>query len=316
MKPFPEFQNVILFRNNIGNSSYNGLYVKMEKRFSRGLTFLVSYTHSKLIDDASSVFDASLTTGSVANFPVADSFNRRLERDVSSGDIPNVTAISSTYDLPIGPGHDLHPEGIAGKFTNGWQLAGIVSIQSGLPLAVTQTTNFNAIAGFATQRPTCVAATSSLPLKRTTAEYFNTAAFQITPQFQIGTCSRNPVRGPAYRDADIAVIKRTPIRRESEHRFPRRDFQSHKHAATRRTQCHRRQLSLRHHHLGRRPARRATRAQAQLLGGTKGERRAAANAHYCHGRVKVDGAAAGAAPESCTRKIGLGYSGYVQRSRT
>src|SRR5205085_1457719 len=77
LKPYPRFQNVILFRNNIGNSNYNGLYVKLEKRFSRGLSFLVSYTHSKLIDDASSVFDASLTTGSVANFPVADSFNRR-----------------------------------------------------------------------------------------------------------------------------------------------------------------------------------------------------------------------------------------------
>src|SRR6185369_15293537 len=104
--------NVILFRNNIGNSNYHALYVKAEKRFSHGLTLLVSYTHSKLIDDASSVFDASLTTGSVANFPVADSFNRRLERDVSSGDIPNVTAISFTYDLPVGSGHRLHPGGV------------------------------------------------------------------------------------------------------------------------------------------------------------------------------------------------------------
>jgi hypothetical protein len=212
LKPYPEFQNVILFRNNIGNSSYNGLYVKLEKRFSRGLTFLVSYTHSKLLDDASSVFDASLTTGSVANFPVADSFNRRLERDVSSGDIPNVTAVSYTYDLPVGPSHRLHPEGIAGKFANGWQLAGFVSLQSGLPLAVTQTTNFNATAGFATQRPSCIAATELAASQRSTAEYFNISAFQITPQFQIGTCSRNPVRGPAYRDADIALVKRTAIR--------------------------------------------------------------------------------------------------------
>lgn len=212
LKPYPKFQNVILFRNNIGNSNYHGLYAKLEKRFSRGLTFLVSYTHSKLIDDASSVFDASLTTGSVANFPAADSFNRRLERDVSSGDIPNVTAISYTYDLPIGPSHRLHPEGIAGKFANGWQLAGFVSVQSGLPLAVTQTTNFNATAGFATQRPSCVAPTQLPASQRSTAEYFNVSAFQITPQFQIGTCSRNPVRGPAYRDGDLALVKRTVIR--------------------------------------------------------------------------------------------------------
>lgn len=212
LKPYPKFQNVILFRNNIGNSNYNGLYVKLEKRFSRGLTFLFSYTHSKLIDDASSVFDASLTTGSVANFSVADSFNRRLERDVSSGDIPNVTAISYTYDLPVGPGHGLHPEGVVGKFANGWQIAGFVSLQSGLPLAVTQTTNFNAFAGFATQRPTCIANTELPASQRSIAKYFNTAAFQITPQFQIGTCSRNAVRGPAYRDGDVSLIKRTVIR--------------------------------------------------------------------------------------------------------
>jgi hypothetical protein len=147
----------------------------------------------------------------VANFPVADSFNRRLERDVSSGDIPNVTAVSYTYEFPIGAGHRLNPQGTAGKFANGWQVSGFVSLESGLPLTVTQTTNFNAAAGFATQRPTCVAATELPASQRTTAEYFNVAAFQITPQFQIGSCSRNPVRGPAYRDADIALVKRTAI---------------------------------------------------------------------------------------------------------
>jgi hypothetical protein len=137
LKPFPRFTNVTFFRNNIGNSNYNALQAKLEKRFSFGLMFLVSYTRSKLIDDASSVFDSSIFTGPVANYPVADGFNRRLDRDVSNGDIPNVTAVSWTYEFPVGPGHKLHPSGIFGKFTNGWQVAGIVSIQSGIPLAVT-----------------------------------------------------------------------------------------------------------------------------------------------------------------------------------
>jgi hypothetical protein len=211
LKPFPEFQNVILFRNNIGNSTYNGLYVKLEKRFSHGLTFLASYTHSKLIDDASSVFDASVTTGSVANFPVADSFNRRLERDLSTGDIPNATAVSFTYELPIGPGHRLHPEGVAGKFVNGWQITGIVTLDSGIPLAISQVTNFNAFGGFATQRPDCIANPELPADQRSIAQFFNTAAFQVAPQFTIGTCSRNPIRGPAFRNADMALIKRTSI---------------------------------------------------------------------------------------------------------
>jgi hypothetical protein len=211
LKPFPEFQNVILYRNNIGNSNYNGVQAKFEKRFSHGSTLLVSYTHSKLIDDASSVFDASIGLGSVANFPVADSYNRTLERDVSTGDIPNVTVISYTYDLPIGRGHRRHPTGVAGKFTNGWQVAGIVSLESGLPLAVTQTTSFNSFAGFATQRPNCTGDTSLASSQRSVAKFFNTSAIQPATVFHLGTCSRNPVRAPAYRDADLAFIKRTDI---------------------------------------------------------------------------------------------------------
>ena len=211
LKPFPRFTNVTFFRNNIGNSNYNAVQARLEKRFSYGLSFLVSYTRSKLIDDASSVFDSSIFTGPIANYPVANGFNRRLDRDVSAGDIPNVTAVSWTYELPVGVGHRLHPRGIAGKFTNGWQIAGIVSIQSGIPLAVTQTTNFNAFAGYGTQRPACVAVTALPDSQRSTAKFFNVDAFQITPQFSLGTCSRNPVRGPSYRDSDMALVKRTSI---------------------------------------------------------------------------------------------------------
>src|SRR5262249_9227560 len=95
MKPFPKYTTVSLHRNNVGTTLYNGFYAKLEQRFARGLSYLVSYTRSKLVDDASSVFDASILTGPVANFPVADSFNRRLERDYSTGDIPHVFAASA-----------------------------------------------------------------------------------------------------------------------------------------------------------------------------------------------------------------------------
>ena len=77
MKPFPQYTTVSLYRNNVGTTIYQGFYAKLEQRFSRGLSYLVSYTRSTLKDDASSVFDASILTGPVANFPVADSFNRQ-----------------------------------------------------------------------------------------------------------------------------------------------------------------------------------------------------------------------------------------------
>ena len=128
-------QNLRYFASD-ASKDYKALQVKIEKRFSLGLSFLASYTRSKLIDDASSVFDSSIFTGPVADYPVADGFNRRLDRDVSNGDIPNATAVSWTYELPVGRGHKVNPSDVLGKFTNGWQIAGIVSIQSGIPLAV------------------------------------------------------------------------------------------------------------------------------------------------------------------------------------
>ena len=209
LRPFPRFTAVSLYRNNVGNTSYHALQAKLEKRLSRGLAFLISYTRSKLIDDAGQVFDASIQTGPVGNFPVADSFNRALERDISTGDIPNVFVTSFTYELPVGKGRLFNLPGVADKLLGGWSVNGTIQLQSGLTFAVTQITNFNAFAGFGTQRPN-ILRNPTLPAdQRTTGRWFDTSAFAVAPQFTLGNASRNPVRGPGYRTADIAFIKRT-----------------------------------------------------------------------------------------------------------
>jgi hypothetical protein len=84
----------------------------------------------------------------------------------------------------------------------------VITLQSGIPIAVTQATNFNAFAGFGTQRPNLIADPNLPSSERTTARFFNTAAFVQAPQFTLGTSSHNPVCGPQYRNADIALIKR------------------------------------------------------------------------------------------------------------
>jgi hypothetical protein len=201
IKPYPQFTNVTLFRNNVGSTNYNAFQVKVEQRLSRGLSVLANYTRSKLIDQASSVFDSSLITGPTANFPAADTYNRSLERDVSTGDMPNVFVGGATYNFPFGKG----------AWWGGWQLTGIVTLQSGLPLALTQITNFNTFAGFGTQRPNRISDPELPASERSTSRWFDTAAFSTAPRFTIGNSSRNPVRGPAYRNADIALIKKTNI---------------------------------------------------------------------------------------------------------
>ncbi|HLQ76826.1 MAG TPA: carboxypeptidase-like regulatory domain-containing protein [Terriglobia bacterium] len=211
LKPYPQFTNVTLFRNNVGSTNYNSLEVKIEKRFSRGLSVLANYTRSKLIDQASSVFDASLITGPTQNYPAADTYNRSLERDVSTGDMPNVFVVGSTYHLPDGKGHSLFGSGPLARIVGGWELSGMVTLQSGVPLALTQITNFNSFAGFGIQRPNRLTNPELPASQRSVSKWFDTAAFTVAPQFTIGNSSRNPVRGPAYRNADIALIKRTML---------------------------------------------------------------------------------------------------------
>jgi len=195
LRPFPRFTTVALFRDNVGNSTYEAATAKLEKRFSHGLTVHAAYTFSKLIDDASSVFSQSIFTGPVLNNTgAADAYNRHLEKDVSSGDIPRVFAVGWVYDIP-------RVWRIAG-----WQIGGIVRVQAGDAVAVMQATNNNSSLGFAVQRPNRVANPNEFA-GRTVAEYFDTAAFTAAPQFAIGTSSRNPVRGPGLQDADLMMGK-------------------------------------------------------------------------------------------------------------
>jgi Carboxypeptidase regulatory-like domain len=211
LKPYPQYTTVSLYRNNVGTTLYHGFYTKLEQRFTGGLSYLVSYTRSKLMDDASSVFDASILTGPVANFPVADSFNRGLERDYSTGDIPHVFVSSAMWDIPFGVSRRSRPSGVLGALVNDWTLTGVLTLQSGTPLAIAQTTNNNAFAGFGTQRPNLIGDPTLPAGERSTSRWFNTGAFAAAPQFAIGSSSRNPVRGPSYRNLDLALMRRVPL---------------------------------------------------------------------------------------------------------
>ncbi len=211
LKPYPMYTTVSLYRNNVGTTSYNGFTFKLERRSSRGFSYSVAYTRSKLEDDASSVFDASILTGPVANFQAADSFNRKLERDYSTGDIPHVFVSSATWDLPWGRGRRREAGGVVGALVSDWNLATVVTQQSGIPIAVTQTTNFNAFAGFGTQRPNLVGDPELTASERSAQRWFNTSAFSVAPVFTLGSASRNPVRGPSYRNVDLALSRRVPI---------------------------------------------------------------------------------------------------------
>ena len=220
LKPYPRFLNVATYRNNSGTTNYNAIQTKVEQRFSNGIAFLFAYTHSKLIDDASSVFSTTvLSSPNSSSLVAADTFRPYLERDSSSGDMPNVTSFTGIYDLPVGRGHQFASTGIANAVLGGWSLNAIFSLQSGMPVTVTQATNNNSFAGFALQRPNIVGQPKLPAGQRTPTHYFNTTAFATAPQFVIGTASRNPVRGPAYRDLDMALVKHTKLWEQTDLEF-------------------------------------------------------------------------------------------------
>ncbi|HVZ17957.1 MAG TPA: TonB-dependent receptor, partial [Terriglobales bacterium] len=220
LKPYPRFLNIATYRNNTGSTNYNAIEAKVEQRINHGLYLLFGYTHSKLIDSASSVFSTTVLSSPNSNSLVAaDTYRPELERDSSSGDMPNVTSISAIYDLPIGPGHSFASSGALARIFGGWTFNAIALLQSGMPVTVTQATNFNAFAGYSLQRPTIVGDPNLSPGQRTPVRFFNTDAFATTPQFAIGTASRNPVRGPAYRDLDIALVKHTKLSERTDMEF-------------------------------------------------------------------------------------------------
>jgi len=213
MKPYPEYTTVSLYRNNVGRTSYKAFEIGLRQRLAHGLSYSIAYTRSKLIDDASSVFDASILTGPIANYPVADSFDRGRERDYSTGDIPHVFVSSVVWNLPLGRGRARQLHGLPGVLANEWTATLLVTLQSGMPVAVTQLTPVNAFAGFGVARPDLVGHPTLPGDQRTAGQWFNTAAFASSSQFTLGSASRNPVRGPSYRDGDLALMRRIPVGR-------------------------------------------------------------------------------------------------------
>ena len=213
LKPFPDYTAVSYYRNNVGTTNYQGLSFSIRQRTSRGLTYSAAYTRSKLTDIASSVFDASILTGPLTNAAVADTHNLERDRDYSTGDIPHYFGASVVWDLPIGQGRAKNPGGLLGALAKDWSVATVMTLQSGVPVAVTQANSLG-YAGFTTQRPNLVGDPTLRADERTPAHWFSAAAFAAANQFTIGSASRNPVRGPSYRDVDLAVMRRVGVTRE------------------------------------------------------------------------------------------------------
>jgi hypothetical protein len=134
LRPFPQYGMIDsdCCLENEGQSSYNALLVKVERRFRNGLNLLASYTYSQTLTDADSALPA-FSQFSGATLP-QDVYNFKNEKSVSYQDIPHTFVLSYIYELPVGKGKKfLNKGGITDKVLGGWQIGGVQRYQNGQP---------------------------------------------------------------------------------------------------------------------------------------------------------------------------------------
>jgi hypothetical protein len=199
--PFPQFGRIQLVDNG-GTGNYNGLSAKLTKRYSSGLTYMFGYTWSKTLDTGSSI----RTHDGDTLFP-QNSGCRDCEYGLSSFHVAHRLVNSVLWDLPFGRGRMRNIENpVLNAIAGGWQVGSILSWQTGFPITVQFGQDVSRTgAGF--DRPNATGIDPNDIAERTTARFFNTAAFQIQPTGTYGNVGRNTLIGPEIFQFDASLLK-------------------------------------------------------------------------------------------------------------
>lgn len=222
--PFPEFGRIQLVDNG-GNGSYNSLGAKLTKRYSAGLTALVSYTWSKSIDYGSAIRNQNGDT----LFP-QNSYCRTCERAPSSYDVAHRFVTSVLYDIPVGKGRSMNiANPVANAVIGGWQVGSIVTLQTGFPINVTQSGDPSNTGG-QFDRPTATGASWMLD-NPDPQRWYNPAAFTFNADGTFGNVGRNTVRSPGIFGWDFSALKNFDMPYSEKHkvqfRFEAFNFPNH-----------------------------------------------------------------------------------------
>ena len=213
LRPFPVFQAITMSSNPVGNNTYNALQVRAQKRYSNGLSLLVSFTLSKDLTDADGQGGGAFL-GSAQDY-----YNLRLEKAVAAADVPQAFVAAYSYELPAGEGKRFKSGNkVVDKYVlGGWTTSGIVTLQSGAPLGISTEVGLPGIGGV---RPNIVSGTSLFSHSdRATFDpgadlYLNPAAFAAPAPFTFGNVPRllSQARAFGTRSWSGAFQKAIPIR--------------------------------------------------------------------------------------------------------
>jgi len=253
-RPFKGFGSITGgFISSLGNSNFNALQVRAERRFNRGFSFISSYTWSKAIDD-----NSGISTGSDSSGGPQDARNLRAERAASDFDVTHRWVFSYVYDLPFGRGG----AGLVNALVSGWQLTGIFTLQTGRPFTVIAGTDNSATGanGVTTSdRPNLIGdwrvsnpgpnrwfnpctlvltrnAQGQVVETRRNCQSGDSPAWQIplpssaTDVGVFGNAGRNLVRGPGLSDFDLGVSRFFKVTERHQFQFRAEVFNLANHA--------------------------------------------------------------------------------------
>lgn len=205
---YPNYGTVDFLDSEV-NSNYNGLQLTLEKRFSRGFSFLANYSWSKALDNFGPGGSNGHQSPSGSNTCTC---GRAFDYGPDTGDIGKAFKFSGNYLMPR-----IAVNNFAGRLINGWGLSDIATWQSGFPYTVFSDSDnsFSAIGADRADLTVPRIKDAILSNGRSHAQlvnaWFDTSAFQSNAIGTFGNSGKNALRGPRYFDTDLAVLKNTDL---------------------------------------------------------------------------------------------------------
>jgi hypothetical protein len=215
-RPYPHINNTVGIDAAIGNSIYNALNMRVEKRYRAGFAFMANYTWSKNIESNGNG-DSSFNQNGGTTLPI-DSYNLFRERSYAPLDVPHVFNFNYAYELPFGASKRwMNHKGPVNWVLGGWQFNGILTMRSGFPTDIRSSRISAANQTYATLNvPDRVSGVDMYLPNKGVDGYFNPAAFVDPQQVRnskgtlitlFGNSARRVARGPGSTNLDFSLFK-------------------------------------------------------------------------------------------------------------
>ncbi len=180
----------------VGNSMFNALQLRLNRRFNRGISLTAFYQFAKSIDDSS-------TFGGAGNTVAQNWLDIAAERGLSSFDVRHQLSANFVWTSPVaGPGSHMNAESKAGRLLKDWQLSGGITAKTGNPLTARVLGNTQQLAQTGGVGKGRAEATGE-PVEAGVG-FFNLDAFTVPAAGAYGNAGRNTIPGPGLFNLNVA----------------------------------------------------------------------------------------------------------------